>query len=296
MAQKVTSETSPAAENDQDEGDDLAFVCVHCGTPCSTLYRQLSASLSSIKATDCSNPQCRQVVDPYIEREWLLVAIDCILLRPEAYRHVLFNAKEHFETVTLRRAFQLTVATSILHGYLKFETIKTALLLHQRQQEGSDEQLHQPPTNIGLLVLTSVSDLMVQWAAIYFFLKHQISQSRPKKNSHRHLPAKIFWSLILPTAFQVVSIFVLIWENSKTTRALGSLLVTCWQGLAISLVADNVVPNSGKAAAMVGIVAVMLWRLAVNQLFHQEACVGFEIDFIFSRSNDNKPFLPVCLT
>ena len=38
--------------------------------------------------------QCHKMVDPYIEREWLLVVIDCILLREEAYRHVLYNVDE----------------------------------------------------------------------------------------------------------------------------------------------------------------------------------------------------------
>jgi hypothetical protein len=149
---------------------------------------------------------------------------------------------------------------------------------------------------IALLVLTSVSDMIVQWAAVFLFLNQKTVKAKKRGQAADNLPAKIFWSLVLPTAFQVVSIFVLVWENSKTTRALGSLLVACWQGLAILVVAEKVAAQSGITAAIVGILAVMLWRLARNQFFHQEPCVGFEFDFFFSRPEGDKPFFPLCLT
>jgi hypothetical protein len=293
MTKNTIAESSSSAAVEKDHGNH-AFICIHCGTPCVALYRQLSASLSSIKAMNCVNSKCRQVVDPYIEREWLLVAIDCILLRPEAYRHVLFNAKEHFETVNSRRTFQLVLASSILHAYLKFETIKTTSL---RQGQGNEEGMQMPSINVWLLVLTSVLDIMVQWSAVCLFLNYNMSLSKAKRKFAAHnLATQIFWSLILPSAFQVVSIFVLIWENSKITRALGSLLIACWQGLAISLVADGAVPKSGKSSAAVGILAVMLCRLARTQLVPQEACVGFEVDLFFHQPSEHKLFLPLCLT
>ena len=156
-----------------------------------------------------------------------------------------------------------------------------------------------PPVNLGLLVIISAMDLLIQWAATYLFLMYKLGKAKDNSNSNatQNLPAKVFWSLILPTAFQVVSIFVLIWENSKSTRALGSLLVTCWQGLAISLVADYVVPGIGRATVLVGIVTLILWRMAVTQVAPQDtACVGFEVDLLFDRSNEGNYVPSLCLT
>lgn len=65
--------------------DQSMYRCIHCLTPCDALYRKYGPS--TIKLIQCTH--CRRDVDPYCEREWLLVLIDCILLREEAYRHVL---------------------------------------------------------------------------------------------------------------------------------------------------------------------------------------------------------------
>ena len=80
----------PRSSKSQESGHQPPYICVECGAPCESLYHQLSPS--SIKALTCSN--CGEIADPYIEQEWLLVVIDCILMRLEAYRHVLFNADE----------------------------------------------------------------------------------------------------------------------------------------------------------------------------------------------------------
>ena len=36
-------------------------------------------------------PNCRQIVDKYVEYEFVLKALDMILLRSQVYRHLLFN-------------------------------------------------------------------------------------------------------------------------------------------------------------------------------------------------------------
>ena len=56
--------------------------------PTSTLYKVYSTP-GSIQLSTCRS--CGHDVDPYIEREWLLVIMDCVLHRPEAFRHVLYN-------------------------------------------------------------------------------------------------------------------------------------------------------------------------------------------------------------
>ena len=81
---------------EEEEEMEMRFSCVECWTPSWTVYRQLSeTSHHSVKLTKCRNGNCNRDVDPYIEREWLLVAMDGLLLRKPAYRHVLLNYYTH---------------------------------------------------------------------------------------------------------------------------------------------------------------------------------------------------------
>ena len=97
------------------------YICIHCCAPSATLYRQFNVSLSSIQTTSCTN--CQKLVDPYCEREWLLLVIDCILLREEAYRHVLFNLEDLYRLLTVHKCLQFAFAWSVVDTYLKWETL-----------------------------------------------------------------------------------------------------------------------------------------------------------------------------
>ena len=64
------------------------LICTNCRRPTDTLYRVFSHP-GSIQLTTCVS--CGRDVDPHIEREWLLVIMDCVLHRPGAFLHVLYN-------------------------------------------------------------------------------------------------------------------------------------------------------------------------------------------------------------
>jgi hypothetical protein len=55
--------------------------------PVQTLYT--SYSLSNIRLTAC--PQCNKFADKYVEYDNVLIFIDLLLLRPQAYRHMVYN-------------------------------------------------------------------------------------------------------------------------------------------------------------------------------------------------------------
>jgi len=296
---------------------------------------------------------CRRVVDPYTEREWLLVAIDCILLRPEAYRHVLYNNQDlswykydtnrnnsrsdnnnnvdtngnkndgnndsdedengdqNIHTTTIiHRLVRWTIVSNILHAYLKWETFIQEEQQQQRELQDWSTLLYT------IFVITSALDLLAQWLAIYGYMKLVTMFSSYSSSQHKILAYQIFLSLLLPTSFQVVCVSVLIWENSNTTRALGSLLITCWQCLAISLITisttndksnvdvihdkkkqrgrklnDNrkkmILPTTVFTTPLFGILFLIVWRLGVSHLLRMISddfwprsipCVGFEVE------------------
>lgn len=71
------------------------YRCIHCLQPCPSLYKTYggtaaaTTTTTTIKLSPCT--ACGENVDPYCEREWLLVTLDLILCRSAAYRHVLCN-------------------------------------------------------------------------------------------------------------------------------------------------------------------------------------------------------------
>lgn len=288
--------------NIHDDVDDVVFpehVCVHCGSPCTALYRQLGTSISSIKAVSCQ--VCgNRAVDPYIEREWLLIAIDVLLIRTEAYRHVLWNTNEFRTTVTWQRAVQMTFASSLLNAYLKWETVRG------RQDDPSSQQQHfltddsSSTIYVALLIISSMLDVIVEWVVIYSYLT--ILSTLEKRNrtqqQNNNVGTKVFWAILLPTTFQVVVVFVLIWENSKTTRALGTILIAGWQGLAIALVSQSTSMTDKRTnsitaihviAPLAGMVALVVWRFGMSLLLlnfqYPLPCVGIEVD-VFAASED----------
>merc|ERR1712238_345024 len=106
-----------------------------------------------------------------------------------------------------------------------------------------------------IFAITSALDLFVQWLAIYGYTKLVTMFSPSSYSPSQHnIAYQIFLSLLLPTSFQVVSVSVLIWENSNTTRALGSLLITCWQCLAISLITINTTNNNSNINVNVNVI------------------------------------------
>lgn len=67
-------------------------ICVHCSTPTQALY--VSYGPQHLVCTKCK--ACGAFADPYVEHEAILVVIDLILVKPRAYRHLLFNRKDVF--------------------------------------------------------------------------------------------------------------------------------------------------------------------------------------------------------
>ena len=237
----------------------LPYVCVHCGAPCTSLYRRLSVSLSSIKAINCK--RCGHVSDPYIEREWLLVTIDCILLRQEAFRHVLFNVDE-LKNISWRKSIQLLSAWAILDGYLKWVS-----LMNDQSTSSRSEEISQDRIFVFWLGASSFCGMIIQCFLLNFCTKI-MTQKTPSLSVE-----KIFWAFLLPSSFSVVTIIVTIWENTKVVQLLGALMISSWRAMAFYVISESV------QLPIVGFVAGISWQLLVSMFSIQPSpCNGLELD------------------
>lgn len=66
--------------------DDNNYRCINCGTKVKDLFHKLSSGLLTCV---CSN--CNEVVDKYIEHDSVLIFLDALLLKTQAFRHILHN-------------------------------------------------------------------------------------------------------------------------------------------------------------------------------------------------------------
>jgi hypothetical protein len=69
-------------------------ICIHCRLPLSTLYTTYSRADDSslgkgVRLTQC--PRCKRFADKYVEHDFVVLFIDLVLIKPEVYRHLLFN-------------------------------------------------------------------------------------------------------------------------------------------------------------------------------------------------------------
>ncbi len=263
--------THPLDEMKDKNGQHLPYVCVHCGAPCAALYRRLSVSLSSIKAMTCIN--CNKLVDPYIEREWLLVVIDCILLREEAFRHVLYNVDE-LKDCPITRLSQLLLGWSILDAYLKWQVTTTTNELGDSDDSLLQQQEHF--LQLSLFAISSAFELVFQWFIMQFF------QTRQETDKGSRM--KLFWGLLLPSSFSAVTIVVSMWEATNTVRTLGSLLIAFWRGTAVWVVTNDL------HTPLLGFVTGMLGRLLLSIIINQRfPCLGFELEMLGEN-------YPICIT
>ncbi|CCG81540.1 Protein arv1 [Taphrina deformans PYCC 5710] len=62
--------------------------CVECGARVDSLYTEYSKD--NFRLTQC--PACLRFADKYIEFDYVILTIDVMLLKPQVYRHLLFNS------------------------------------------------------------------------------------------------------------------------------------------------------------------------------------------------------------
>ncbi|KAK9719780.1 Arv1-like family [Popillia japonica] len=89
--------------------EQISYICTNCGTPVNDLFKEYSPSV--LKLTKCL--KCMEVADKYVEYDPVIVIIDLVLLRKEAYRHVLYNTQFKFH-------WKLCIIIHIIEAYYEW--------------------------------------------------------------------------------------------------------------------------------------------------------------------------------
>lgn len=70
------------------------MICIECRYPVHQLYTTYSkaddrSSGKGVRLTQC--PRCKRFADKYVEHDFVVLFIDLVLIKPQVYRHLLFN-------------------------------------------------------------------------------------------------------------------------------------------------------------------------------------------------------------
>jgi len=69
-------------------------ICITCSSPVKNLYTVYSKADDrtlgkGVRLTQC--PNCKRFADKYVEHDFVVLFIDLVLIKPQVYRHLLFN-------------------------------------------------------------------------------------------------------------------------------------------------------------------------------------------------------------
>lgn len=109
------------------------MICIECLGPVKSLYTVYSNK--HIQLTDC--PTCKNVVDKYVEIDNVILFIDLLLLKPGAYRHLVYNSLEDtLSKYTERRSVEgsfankaRSVAFNIKSWHMRFDKLNRIWIL-----------------------------------------------------------------------------------------------------------------------------------------------------------------------
>lgn len=204
-------------------GDSHRFRCLACGTASPSYFYYYGAKISpqNIQLTQCLS--CHSVVDRYMEREWLLVIMDLVLLRQEAYRHVFWNRIQ--ESPLLSKVCS--------HGNIWIWFLSLALVsMAQRTILEGDHRNHStlsvfPPWLSSLLLFSSYERLPVLCLIVLVILYVWtwiiiLSLGKPASDSlafqHRSNALRNLWNLV----------HCAIWIPLVSGTLLGVIVIGIW--------------------------------------------------------------------
>lgn len=95
------------------------MICIKCGWCNSQIYTIFDKS--NIKLNECHN--CNKICDEYIEKNSFIIFMNILFLRPEIYRHIVFNRLKYSDKFIHVFFFKIIIIFLIINVYLhpKFE-------------------------------------------------------------------------------------------------------------------------------------------------------------------------------
>jgi hypothetical protein len=226
------------------------YICTNCTQPTPSLYKVYSTP-GSIQLTTCKS--CHHDVDPYIEREWLLVLMDCILHRSEAFRHLLYNREPFckFASADGMSEYRALLLQMLTGTYFLRMCLWYAELFGEN---GNEKMNNDSDSERAMIVMMQmlIGDFILITSTILtgiMMLRNSVSMKDEKEQKsngpttlHRLdslFISRIYLAISIPNLFHAVTLTVTIWERSYTIFMLGYLFVLSLQRMGVAIVMEE---------------------------------------------------------
>ncbi|CAI7661316.1 unnamed protein product [Penicillium glandicola] len=102
-------------------------ICIECSYPVSHLYSAYSraddrSQGKGVRLTQC--PRCQRFADKYVEYDFVVLFIDLVLIKPQVYRHLLFNRLGRDDNQFDRSIIRLGVLLLLFDVYLTWARLE----------------------------------------------------------------------------------------------------------------------------------------------------------------------------
>jgi Arv1-like family len=228
------------------------YRCLWCLAPCEALYRNLGVGHDkSSRPGDDENGggrgggdnlqlaacrHCKETVDPYCERELLLVAMDAVLLRPEAYRHALLNRMQ-----LSKELWGISTTTTTTTSWLVDAGGVTAIAASSVLRALSlptTASAPDHPTAFFLSLGMSLLKQVVLYGVVWTFCR--VRFHKQEKEDEVVPSDRLSLALGLPELmWSALTLLVQVWEDTDTVRVMGSLLCTTCQAMSLLALLDD---------------------------------------------------------
>jgi Arv1-like family len=228
------------------------YRCLWCLAPCEALYRNLGvghdksshpcsvddengggrAGGDNLQLAACR--QCKETVDPYCERELLLVAMDAVLLRPEAYRHALLNRMQLSNEL---KGTSTTTTTSWLADAGGVTAMAASSVLRALSLP-TTASAPDNPTAFFLSLGMSLLKQVVLYGVVWTFCRWRFHK---QEKEDEVVPSdRLALALGLPELmWSALTLLVQVWEDTDTVRVMGSLLCATCQAMSLLALLDD---------------------------------------------------------
>ncbi|KAH6611995.1 Arv1-like family-domain-containing protein [Boeremia exigua] len=270
-------------------------ICIECRYPVKTLYTEYSkaddrALGKGVRLTQC--PRCKKFADKYVEHDFVVLFIDLVLIKPQVYRHLLFNRLGRDDDKFDRSILRLGILLLLFDVYLTWARIEK-LPLPPDSPHHASTPASLPPTNAAIL---QAQPLILQ----YLFFLALVTLS----TLAFHLPIRLLtglnpaslppalrcvWSRFVPyyphptpltTALLVSSctklfpILLIIWDYDLPSSA----TAVSWAVIVNNVAALEILMDCGyvRAGLLVGVGAGLRWVVAGSVVRQAGLGVGWE--------------------
>lgn len=215
------------------------FRCVECNEEASELHRDYRNGI--LKITICES--CHKPVDKYIEYDPVIILIDAILCKAQAFRHILFNTNLNIQ-------WKLCVFCLLCEAYLRWS------LLHGSEQSNDPADIIRYTKEwefYGMFALAAL-ELLAFCGGAMGFLRLAVGKTPELRLLLR--------ALLLSCYGKVLLIPAVIWEHDYSPLCLGLIKLFV---LTSNLQAIRVILNCSRLLSTVAVFVGLLSEICVAQ-------------------------------